>query len=424
MTDIYGNCIEHNVIDKNNALEKQNLDLKVKVVTLENQLTDLLRDNNISEDKIIEFINSLNNVEELNIKIRCLQTQLDEARKNIIENSVKKNNLKNNEDNYKRKIAELNSKIAVLESRSMIEQPTVSSKSFQQLKLDNSKLKREISNLESVNAEQTVQILNLQSKIKDMEDNGSRDSSEVNRLKRLIDEYKGKITVLQQEKIKMSEKIDDMNDKIFLLHSQNGGIHQETESLKQTLKTNNILINNVVRQILNKSRLLTKKIEAFSVTISDKAQNMVELLTLLSRKTSDDYRHKFSKIQSKNRDNYEASNIALTRLASLCATIVNLPSDKVPQSSDLISDPIVLDSYIDLVENTYAVNDSRVKLTLNSLCDRIKKYKRAKDRTKISTDVLDQIYHVQSSISEMTKTLENDHRAMIDAIEAKRLYSK
>ena len=61
----------------------ENIDLKVRVVNLENRLTSLLTDSSITDDKIQELINGLRETDRLNATINKLKIQIDQYNGNV-----------------------------------------------------------------------------------------------------------------------------------------------------------------------------------------------------------------------------------------------------------------------------------------------------------------------------------------------------
>ena len=387
---------------------QENLDLKVRVANLENRLTSLLADSSISESKIQDLINSLRNTDELNSTINRLKIQIDNDNENIQKLKKKINEFRNSEDELRKENAELNSKIAVLQSRN--NSNTMDSfQSLQSLKLENSQIKQEISTLESANAELSIENLSLKSKLKDIDNIEEQYKTENDQLKQANVGLASKCKILEKQIEDINKQNQALNKRIADL-SENGINSAETiKAMKDQIKTDETLCRNAVIICSQRAQKMIKEMSGLMKAVKRKAN------TASSSENSP--KEIVEHISKQTKQSTEIKNSKIRKLISLLSSITGIDTAKIDMNL-IISDQTSFEAFTNQIERANAVKETKYLTEIKNLQSIVDKQNSKNKRIEISPEVAEVVKRMQDNIAEMAQRVHADHKQLMEKIDA------
>jgi chromosome segregation ATPase len=153
----------------------------------ERQFSRVLVDGNIDEKVIAEFISSARSLGEAQSQLRNAESELAEARQKIANLERQREQQAQVEEDLQARLSKQTARLSSL-SQSHSSSSPGASRQLAVLKLENSKLKQECADQEAKNAELTVQLCELQSKLDDCEHDGIRVDAGTARLRTQLQE--------------------------------------------------------------------------------------------------------------------------------------------------------------------------------------------------------------------------------------------
>lgn len=169
--------------EKYAQIERENLELKARITSLENNLTQVMLNKGINEDMIKSHLEKIAEIDQLNFVKQNLNTKIEESQKLLkkAQYDLKQSKIEN--ETLLTKIDELSSRLTTHES---LNKSIGYDKQFGDTKIELAKLKKEISAKEAENAELTCELFELKSKLHDIDNNNCRHDSFTNTLQNKI----------------------------------------------------------------------------------------------------------------------------------------------------------------------------------------------------------------------------------------------
>ena len=319
-------------------LQRANLNLKMLLIEQENRMTQILIDGNVDQTVITEFIRNTRIIDDLNSQVRNLTSELEEAKEKISESNTKLVNQKEVERELRNEIQSLRATNQLYENNDQSFDSN-SSKSSISLRFEISKLKQEIATQEARNAELTIEIVNLQSRLNDYENDEKENDSEVSRIKRLLNETRNDLTQAKEENFQLRSEIASLNLSITEKNSQ---IEEKSKKIR--------LFKHVVQNNLNDTQLLKTKfnkkaslfqshMDDFINSMNDRIQLSNERCTRIQKSITGSFNQAFIKSKKKYQEKTIQQSNIIHDLASLSAKLVNIPTSSIPEIDDLINNP-------------------------------------------------------------------------------------
>lgn len=395
-------------------LQRANLNLKMLLIEQENRMTQILIDGNVDQTVITEFIRNTRIIDDLNSQVRNLTSELEEAKEKISESNTKLVNQKEVERELRNEIQSLRATNQLYENNDQSFDSN-SSKSSISLRFEISKLKQEIATQEARNAELTIEIVNLQSRLNDYENDEKENDSEVSRIKRLLNETRNDLTQAKEENFQLRSEIASLNLSITEKNSQ---IEEKSKKIR--------LFKHVVQNNLNDTQLLKTKfkkkaslfqshMDDFINSMNDRIQLSNERCTRIQKSITGSFNQAFIKSKKKYQEKTIQQSNIIHDLASLSAKLVNIPTSSIPEIDDLINNPSTLELFVNRITAAHEMQQSTIQSDLNKLEVEFRKNQNQK-KNKLSSKVSNFMINIQGTLNNMTKTLHHDHLQLIDAL--------
>lgn len=395
-------------------LQRANLNLKMLLIEQENRMTQILIDGNVDQTVITEFIRNTRIIDDLNSQVRNLTSELEEAKEKISESNAKLVNQKEVERELRNEIQSLRATNQLYENNDQSFDSN-SSKSSISLRFEISKLKQEIATQEARNAELTIEIVNLQSRLNDYENDEKENDSEVSRIKRLLNETRNDLTQAKEEIFQLRSEIASLNLSITEKNSQ---IEEKSKKIR--------LFKHVVQNNLNDTQLLKTKfnkkaslfqshMDDFINSMNDRIQLSNERCTRIQKSITGSFNQAFIKSKKKYQEKTIQQSNIIHDLASLSAKLVNIPTSSIPEIDDLINNPSTLELFVNRITAAHEMQQSTIQSDLNKLEVEFRKNQNQK-KNKLSSKVSNFMINIQGTLNNMTKTLHHDHLQLIDAL--------
>lgn len=395
-------------------LQRANLNLKMLLIEQENRMTQILIDGNVDQTVITEFIRNTRIIDDLNSQVRNLTSELEEAKEKISESNTKLVNQKEVERELRNEIQSLRATNQLYENNDQSFDSN-SSKSSISLRFEISKLKQEIATQEARNAELTIEIVNLQSKLNDYENDEKENDSEVSRIKRLLNETRNDLTQAKEENFHLRSEIASLN---LLITEKNSQIEEKSKKIR--------LFKHVVQNNLNDTQLLKTKfnkkaslfqshMDDFINSMNDRIQLSNERCTRIQKSITGSFNQAFIKSKKKYQEKTIQQSNIIHDLASLSAKLVNIPTSSIPEIDDLINNPSTLELFVNRITAAHEIQQSTIQSDLNKLEVEFRKNQNQK-KNKLSSKVSNFMINIQGTLNNMTKTLHHDHLQLIDAL--------
>lgn len=395
-------------------LQRANLNLKMLLIEQENRMTQILIDGNVDQTVITEFIRNTRIIDDLNSQVRNLTSELEEAKEKISESNTKLVNQKEVERELRNEIQSLRATNQLYENNDQSFDSN-SSKSSISLRFEISKLKQEIATQEARNAELTIEIVNLQSRLNDYENDEKENDSEVSRIKRLLNETRNDLTQAKEENFQLRSEIASLNLSITEKNSQ---IEEKSKKIR--------LFKHVVQNNLNDTQLLKTKfnkkaslfqshMDDFINSMNDRIQLSNERCTRIQKSITGSFNQAFIKSKKKYQEKTIQQSNIIHDLASLSAKLVNIPTSSIPEIDDLINNPSTLELFVNRITAAHEMQQSTIQSDLNKLEVEFRKNQNKK-KNKLSSKVSNFMINIQGTLNNMTKTLHHDHLQLIDAL--------
>lgn len=395
-------------------LQRANLNLKMLLIEQENRMTQILIDGNVDQTVITEFIRNTRIIDDLNSQVRNLTSELEEAKEKISESNTKLVNQKEVERELRNEIQSLRTTNQLYENNDQSFDSN-SSKSSISLRFEISKLKQEIATQEARNAELTIEIVNLQSRLNDYENDEKENDSEVSRIKRLLNETRNDLTQAKEENFQLRSEIASLNLSITEKNSQ---IEEKSKKIR--------LFKHVVQNNLNDTQLLKTKfnkkaslfqshMDDFINSMNDRIQLSNERCTRIQKSITGSFNQAFIKSKKKYAEKTIQQSNIIHDLASLSAKLVNIPTSSIPEIDDLINNPSTLELFVNRITAAHEMQQSTIQSDLNKLEVEFRKNQNQK-KNKLSSKVSNFMINIQGTLNNMTKTLHHDHLQLIDAL--------
>ena len=395
-------------------LQRANINLKMIIVDRENQMSRMMIDGHIDRDMINEFIQSAKQTDELNSKIRNLSAEVEESQTTISELRQQIDNYKNTEDQLRNEISKLKAKNQYYAKKEIPESPTTS-RTITALKLEISQLKQDIATQEARNAELMVQQLNLQSRLNDYENDGIRSGTEVNRVKRQLNDARQEMSFIKTENEHLKAEIDALNEQIQEKTNKIGRKSKKNRALQRQIQNHLNEVHIYNSKLQKRSQLFTAQFEDLGRNIEEQNKYLQERFNKFQRTIQFVMAEKIG-IEKRNFKNktFQQTEV-IERLSSLCAQIANISSSNVPEIEDLITDPVTLELFAGRVKTAIEMQRASAKSDINKLELKAKQIVTQQNST-LSTSVARFITNLQGSMNEITKTLHQDHLQLIEAL--------
>ena len=208
-----------------NIYLKENKKLKIKITNLENNLNQFLIEKDLDKKKIEDFMNNLKIIDKFSIENKNLKLEIDQIKKENEKLKIKNKNLIENENLLRKENFTLNSTISILENKK--ESNFLNNYQYQSLQFENSKLQKEISIVESNNANLTVEIHSLKSKLKHFE------NEEI-----IFNNKENQISEINKNLIEKNKEILNINKKF----------ENELKEIKKNLNNNNLINEKILNE--------------------------------------------------------------------------------------------------------------------------------------------------------------------------------
>ena len=368
---------------RNSELQRAVTELKLQLVNRENQFSKALIDGHVDEQTVRQLLTATRNMEDRDAEIRRLRAELADAKERIDKLKNKKRQMKERESEMQDEITTLQEKVSGLRN-SEIASPS-SSKQFTQLKLENSKLQQLCATKDAQNAELTVENVALRSKLRDYENNDTHNESEVARLR-------AQVADLNDELSKERAKVNELTDRVYEAEEK-VRTHRNTREEEQTQ----------VRKLAHSARArvshMSDEMDKLSRTVSSSTEAISQQIDGVSERLP---------------GIKKASEVALGKIAALCARFAKMNEENIPSGEELCSDPATLEFFLGRAETAFEMQAADQKAGTRKLEMAVRTAKSSK--TGMSPEVSLAVRNLQGRVEELKKTLHSDHTQLIDIL--------
>lgn len=379
-------------------LQQENVELKVRVANLESRITTILSDASLSDAKIQDLIEGFRTIDELTTQVSRLKSQLEEA--NNLNRSQKQSILDQQAqlDDYRKQVADLSSKLTIEQSKNS--STDENTQAMQTMKLENSKLKREISSLDSNNAELSIENMNLKSQLKDYDNDRTRYETELNQFRNTNSDLKNRVNVLQNTNNSLLAEIEDLKRKMSQMDS--------SQSIQQ-LQLANKYYESAFKAVLSRTKNFDSQCKSFLNTVTTKISSVSQDFEIVQKQKLNQLRKRIEATEKSSID-------IVTGLTSLIANLSQLEKFNIPDSQYLLSHPEALTEFESAVQTAYTINENKMKQEITQLQRQLKK---SLNRPSVlSPEVANLVQQMQQRVQQMTDRVESEHHAFISAIES------
>ena len=396
-------------------LQKANLNLKMSLIEQENRMSKIMADGGVSLIVINEFIQNTKIVNDLNSQIRDLNFELDEAKTTIME-------LRSAEKSQKEDKKQLQNEINILKTQNQIYasgdqsfDSSNASKTTISLKLEISKLKQDIASQDARNAELTVEILNLQSKLNDYENDEIRYDSEVSRVKRQLSEVQNDLTRAKEENIQLKTEIETLNQQLTEKNDKIKEKSRKNRTFKQIIQNNLNEIQIYTTKFQRRANLLQSQMGDFMISFQKRIEKTNLRCETIHKSIANMTKNALNNSKKKYQSTILRQSSIIHDLAALSAKIVGISISNIPEINDLINDESVLELFIGRVNAAHEMQKAEIRSSMNNLEEKSRINKDQK-KNELSSKVSNFVNNLQSTINSLTKTLHQDHLQLIDAL--------
>lgn len=390
-------------------LQKANLNLKMSLIEQENRMTKIMADGSVNQSVITEFIQNTKTFNDLNSQIRNLTFELDEAKMTITD-------LRTKEENQKEIKKQLQNEIQILKSTNQIfdnNETSDSNRTVIQLKLEISKLKQDIASQEARNAELTVEILNLQSRLNDYENDEKRNDSEVNRVKLLLSDTQNELMKAKEENMILQNQIKLFNQQITEKNEKIKKKSKKIHAFKQVVQNNMNEIQACTVKFKKRASKIQKQMDDFLKSSNEKMNSTKERCESIQKSIVSTTKIVLNNSKKKYQSKIARQSNVIHDLASLSARIVNIPQSNIPKIDDIINNESDIELFIGRINAAYEMQ----KDSIQSNIDKIEaEFKKNQKKNELSSKVSIFVNQMQNTLNNMTNTLHKDHLQLIDAL--------
>lgn len=363
---------------RNSDLRRAMRDLTLKLAAREKQFSEAMYEGNINESTIRQFLAALRDTEEKDSRIRDLEQSLEEANQTIGELMTRNNQSGGAEEKLRAHITSLNSKIAVLEAR---EPSSPAASRVTALKLENSKLKQECATQEANNAELVVKILTLQSALGDRANDENRADSTTSRLREQVRE--------------ISDELRTANATIANFRERETKASTEREGQSHSLR-------GIAMSAQSRAVGFHGELEKLTEAVSIDTQAMRRKIDGLERVIAQSKQH---------------NNIAITQITELCAKFAGMDVQNIPHPEDISSDPATLEFFLSRASTAFDMKSAEQRASMRKLETAARGVK--SQATHMFSPAVERVVQgLQGKVAELSRTLHEDHKQLIDALTA------
>lgn len=381
------------------SIQQENVELKVRVANLESRLTTVLSDASLSDSKIQDLINGFRTIDDLTSQVSRLKSQLEEAN-NLVNNQKQDiSEYQTQADEFRKKIADLSSKLAIEQNKNSSSSDE-NTHAIQNMKLENSKLKREISALESNNAELSIENMNLKSQLKDGENDRKRYETEINQLKSSNTDLRNKLNVLQTTNNQLQAEIDELRSKAS---------KDDSAKIAQQLELQNKNYISAFKSVYNRTKNFKQQFKSFNTSVDTKFSSVLQSQNNLISQRIEKLKKYTNDIKSLNAN-------TITRLVTLIANAAKLDQESVPKTEYLMTHPEAITEFESHVQTALSINENKIQTEISQLQRQLKKS--LNRPSVISPEVANLVQQMQERVQQMTDRVESEHHAFINAIES------
>ena len=367
---------------RNSELQRAVTELKLQLVNRENQFSKALIDGHVDEQTVRQLLTATRNMEDRDAEIRRLRAELADAKDRIDRLKNKKRQMKERESEMQDEITTLQEKVSGF--RSETASPS-SSKQFTQLKLENSKLQQLCATKDAQNAELTVENVALRSKIRDYENNDTHNESEVARLRAQVADLNDE---LSKERAKVRELTDRVYEAEERVRTQRNAKEDEQTQVRKLAHSARARVSHMSDEMEKLSRTVSSSTEAISQQIDGVSERLPGVR--------------------------KASEVALGKIAALCARFARMNEENIPTGEELCSDPATLEFFLGRAETAFEMQAADQKAGTRKLEMAVRTAKSSK--TGMSPEVSLAVRNLQGRVEELKKTLHSDHTQLIDIL--------
>jgi chromosome segregation ATPase len=293
-------------------------------------------------------------------------------------------------------ISALNVKLAARGEQEGMSELSATSQ-LKRVKHENASLKQECAGLEAKNAELVVELLAVKSKLSDYTNSEIETESEAARNRAIIQSLRNDMNAIRAEKVRLEDAV------LSLQRSQRAS-ESSTMETSQKIERYQRVIESHKQNFASVAGHLQKRYIAFSNEIERRSKSFTRNFSAMDRRLQD----LTQKIASRRNSDQKSCHVIAT-LAQLSAKLANMNASEIPSIDRLITDPSALTFFTGRVEHAAHLKDLNHKSEL-------KKLEQAKP-SPLSPEVAQLIRKMEGTMSEMTRTLHQDHKQLIQVLE-------
>jgi DNA repair exonuclease SbcCD ATPase subunit len=395
---------QHDPIDyvaQNSELQRSLQNLKLTLVEREQEFSQVLANGHVNEKVISDFITSAHRVGEFNAEIRSVKSELDIARQKVSDLQEEREQQSRTEQNLRQQVTSLTRRLS--ENREP-HSPT-SVHQLASLRFENSQLKQECGAQEAKNAQLTVELLRLQSRLDDYTNDDIRADSSTTRLRAQVQALQAKLAQSELEKEKLMHEIESLKDD---LSRKQTAITRTTRQIQASEQS----VVSFARTILERAELFKASIDRANSEITGSLKTLSRSVQGFRRVAENDISRVITQSEVVQRTVVIQSQTTVQKLSLLCARLSGVKLDTVPGPEQLAGDDQTLAFFIGKVETAADVREAAQKSGVRKL----EQLAQSTQRQSLSSAVANAVRTVQGAVKEMTKVLHEDHQTLIETL--------
>lgn len=396
-------------------IQRANLNLKVQNAELESRISSILVDGKVSTRLISQFIETGRQIDDLKTQLNNKQYELDESKEMNIELGEQNNQLKVTIEEMKTQITNLQTSIILQDQDSSYLSDFA--KQLNDIKLENSKLKQEISSYEAINAEQIVTILNLQSQLNDINNNGKLSDSEIERMRNQNIESQKEIFELKKEITQLKAKLDDQ--KVLNLHQEDtikNLNHAQHVNGQWTVELSKIIKDNATK--------FNRNINGFIESINEKLDILQDEMQIYEDNTNLKITKSLDRSFKEHSITIENHNDAIEKLLNLIQETTGLNSNQMPEAHEIVNDSAALEMFAGRLKTFVQLDKSRQQNEISQIKAQTQSsLKDPRRNQNVSPQVVSLIKNLTNSLNNLSDTIHADHQVLTEALDMKRYES-
>jgi hypothetical protein len=388
---------------KISELERANLNLRMELAERERQFSRVLVDGKIDEKVISEFIARARSLGDVQSQLRNAESELAEARQKAADLERQREQQAQVEEELRARLSKQTARLSSL-SQSQSSNSPGATRQLAVLKLENSKLKQECADQEAKNAELTVQLCELQSKLDDHEHDGIRVDAGAARLRTQLQEAHANVSKAELENRRLVDEIDHLKAELL---AASGRLKKQTQASERQIRDVGRALRERASRFEQRLRKSNAAVASGFETVSKRFDTLRETNLRKIERSEARWDHLFS----------ECRNV-VARLSKICADLVKIGN--VPEPNLLVEDPSTLEFFVGRVRTAAEVQEVANRSGMRKL-ERLANANRSARHARnvlLSPAVSKVVENVQETVAEMTKVLHSDHKQLIGALTA------